>query len=108
MTRRTFEDRRWCNCARRYRRGKLQQVVLRDFDEMRAFAVKSAIVTVMDGLDQYLRVTNRVAGLVPAALHDDLNGRREPKIERRRTVAERLRVLASSFRAQLTDESCSS
>ncbi|MCZ7448324.1 hypothetical protein O8B93_12085 [Agrobacterium rhizogenes] len=68
---------------------------LGDFEEMRTFAVKSAIVTVMDGLDQYLRVTSRVPGLVPEALHDDLNGRRDPKIERRRTVAERLRVLAS-------------
>jgi hypothetical protein len=67
-----------------------------DWDRTRAFAIRSAMVAVVDGVDRYLRVTTRVRGLVGEEHHDALNGRRIATLDRRPTVSERLRILAAA------------
>jgi len=61
--------------------------------ETRHFTLRSTMVAVVDGLDRYMRVLSRVQGLVPEALHDDLNGRRRPELERRPAHFERVTSL---------------
>lgn len=65
-----------------------------DSQRTRAFAMRSAMVAVVDGVDRYLRVVTRVNGLVDEDLHDYLNGRWIRALDRRPTVFERLRYLS--------------
>ncbi|MEH2482821.1 hypothetical protein V1282_006178 [Nitrobacteraceae bacterium AZCC 2146] len=65
--------------------------------ETRHFTLRSTIVAVVDGLDRYLRVLTRIPGLVAEGLHDDLNGRRRPKLERRPTLFERVASLCGHY-----------
>lgn len=65
-----------------------------DLQRTRAFAMRSAMVAVVDGVDRYLRVVTRLDGLVDENLHDYLNGRWIQTLNRRPTVFERLRHLS--------------
>lgn len=65
--------------------------------ETRNFALRSTMVSVVDALDQYLRVLSRVRGLVLDDLRDDLNGRRRAALDRRPTLPERVVALCDSY-----------
>ena len=65
-----------------------------DLQRTRAFAIRSAMVAVVDGVDRYLRVVTRLSGLVDENLHDYLNGRWIRALDRRPAVFERLRHLS--------------
>jgi hypothetical protein len=65
--------------------------------ETRNFTLRSTMVSVIDGLDRYMRVLSRVRGLVAEELHNDLNGRRRPDLERRPTLPERLASLCKYY-----------
>jgi hypothetical protein len=69
----------------------------KEWTDTRNFALKGAMVAVVDGLDQYMRVLSRVAGLVASELDNILNGRRDADRGRRLTVAERLEALCAAY-----------
>lgn len=67
------------------------------WNDARAFALKSAMIVTIDALDHYLRVLSRIDELVPDTLHDKLNGRKAPGDVRRPTLYERLDALHKAF-----------
>jgi hypothetical protein len=70
--------------------------VQKEWDDSRDFALKGAMIAVVDGLDQYMRVLSRIPGLCPAELGDVLSGR-AVKAGRRLTVAERFEMLGAQY-----------
>jgi hypothetical protein len=76
---------------------------LKEWDDCRDFILRTAMVTLVDGIDQYLRVMSRVPGLSDPGLGDTLNGRKTGK-QRRPTVAERLEALGNRYPGQARDE----
>lgn len=65
--------------------------------ETRNFALRGTMVAVVDALDRYLRILSRIPGLTAQELDDTLNGRRDPKIDRRPTVSERVAALCAHY-----------
>lgn len=65
--------------------------------ETRNFALRGTMVAVVDALDRYLRILSRIPGLTAQELDDTLNGRRDPKIDRRPTVSERVASLCAHY-----------
>ena len=59
-----------------------------EWAESETFVYTMALVAVVDGLDQYLRVLARMPGFVDATLIDSLEGRKVD--DRRLTISERL------------------
>ena len=58
------------------------------------FALKAALVTALDGLDQYMKVLGRIPELTPDILTDILAGRaRDAQTKRRYTIPQRLQFL---------------
>ncbi|MEK7993429.1 MAG: hypothetical protein AAB403_06445 [Planctomycetota bacterium] len=76
----------------------------KEWEETRNFALRGAIVAIVDGLDQYMRVLSRVPGLVAPELDNVLNGRRGPGEERRPTIAMRLSTLSTRYLGVVRDE----
>jgi hypothetical protein len=65
--------------------------------DTRNFTLRNTMISVVDGLDQYLRILSRVGGLVHDDLHDDLNGRRRADLDRRPTLPERVAALCDRY-----------
>lgn len=68
-----------------------------EWEETRAFALRGAMVSIIDGLDRYLRTLSRIEGLVAASLHDALNGRKTGGADRRPTLSERFETLCEAY-----------
>lgn len=76
----------------------------REWEESRSAALKSTMVAVVDGLDQFMKVLSRIPGLALPTLDDALNGRATSPGSRRPTVYERLDVLAAAYPGVVLDQ----
>jgi hypothetical protein len=71
--------------------------VATEWTDTRNFALKAAMVTLLDGLDQYLKVLGRIRGLAAPQLDDLLAGRARDSRGRRYTIPQRFDALCQHY-----------
>jgi len=64
--------------------------IAQEWSDARLFALRGAMIAVVDGLDQYLRMLSQVEGLIESGLDGVLNARRLPPDNKKPSMSQRL------------------
>lgn len=75
-----------------------------EWNDTRDFATKAAMTSVLDGVDQYLKVLQRIPGLTDLGLQEVLKGTARTPRGSRLTIFARLTAVISHYRCAVTPE----